>query len=142
MRRRVIFDLDRTLWSCTVEYHPRLQRPRSTARPVLAWFQSQGHPMSVVSQSTEPAKCRSFVQALFPDIAFQHIIVYPAPDKTSHVRAVGPPFDFIAFDDDEHVLTQYRDHYPRCTTVHCRTPLSWQHVDSLASFNIPMVRSL
>ena len=140
MRRRVLFDLDRTLWPCTVEYHPRLKLPRSTALPVLRYFQSQGAPLSVVSQSSEPAKCRSFVNTLFPGIRFQHVIVYPAEDKNSHVRAIGPPYDFITFDDDEDVLKAYRAQYPLCTTVHCDEPLAWKHVKLLHDLNIPLTK--
>ena len=126
---RLVFDLDRTLWPCTVEYHPRLRMPQSNAYPVLKRLRDDGHPLAIASRSAHPARCRYFLRTLFPDITFEHCLIYPTPrSKVSHLCAMGPPYDFVLFDDELDILRDVKRAFPQCTTVHCASPLTWHHV--------------
>ena len=120
--RHLIFDLDRTLWRCTVEYHPRLRLPRPFpgTEAYLERCVARGDTLYVASRSASP-RCREFLARLFPRVPFHGVAVWPSvvESKRAHVESlledVTRPFVF--FDDELVILQDLARHFPR---VECR----------------------
>jgi len=131
MRLRLIFDLDRTLWRQTIEWHPRIKRPtilRET-HDVLRHLQ-RNHYLYVASRSSEVDKCHHFLNTYLPDIHFTARAIYPSTfGKLAHIRDLQcHDGNFIFFDDEEPILQEIKHAYPQACTVLCETPLLWKHV--------------
>ena len=126
MRRKIIFDLDRTLWKC---YHPRLHLPPvwDETKNVLLYLQQKGYSLNIASRSTEPEKCNYFLDKLFPEIKFDKRAIYPSHvGKLNHILDLGcQNGKFIMFDDEEHLLTNIKKLYPLSLCILCTQPITW-----------------
>ena len=130
--RKLIFDLDRTLWRCTIEYHPRIWRPpiHKETREVLSFLQKEGYSLNIASRSAQPAKCNYFLDTLFPNIHFDRRAIYPTPlSKFEHIWDLGAQDgNFIMFDDEKHILQDLKRSFPKSKTIHCYRPLDWNTI--------------
>ena len=120
--RKVIFDLDRTLWRCTVEYHPRLKMPRPfSGTDQMLQSLTPLADLSIASRSCQPEKCRTFLNQLFPTISFSSIEIYPTIlSKVSHVLSIvdgNTSDDFLFIDDEPQILRVLDRTFPRCVTI-------------------------
>jgi len=135
MRRKIIFDLDRTLWKCTVEYHPRLHLPPvyNETKDVLLHLQNLGYSLNIASRSAEPDKCNEFLDNLFPQIVFAKRAIYPSPvGKLNHILDLGcQDGNFIMFDDEAHILEKVKKVYPLSTRVICTHPILWSSLQGV-----------
>ena len=129
MRRKIIFDLDRTLWKCTVEYQPRIRLPpvNPETKNVLLYLQQQGYSLNIASRSSEPEKCRKFIKKLFPKIKFDKYAIYPSEkNKLNHILDLNcQDGNFMIFDDEEKILQDIKKVYPLAVCVRCTQPLAW-----------------
>ncbi len=132
MRRKIIFDLDRTLWKCTVEYHPRIRLPRinSETQNVLLYLQQQGYSLNIASRSSKPEKCRKFLNKLFPEIKFDKYAIYQTEHgKLNHILDLNcQDGKFMIFDDEEKILQTIKKVYPLSVCVLCTQPVTWNTI--------------
>ena len=133
--RQVIFDLDRTLWRATVEYHPRMVRPPPVfpgTHHMLRTFTDRKIRLHVASRSSDETKCHLFLRRLFPDIPFHTICIWPTPtpSKASHVARIlrRSPGRFALVDDERSVLDDMYGRYPQCVPLHRAYDASWTTV--------------
>ena len=134
--RKIIFDLDETIWQCTIEYEPNitLNRVRASVNPetykILQGFQSNGNSLNIASRSSEPDKCKYYINNLFPEIKFDNISIYPTPEfKVSHIQECynnNTPTDFIMFDDEKNILDNLKYTYPKSLPFHCTKSLHYK----------------
>ena len=115
IRRKVIFDLDRTLWRATIEYHPKIRDPRPFpgTYDVLERLSKQ-YSLNIASRSAEPDKCYHFLQQCFPTIHFEQIEIFPAKNKRKHIQNIIGFDDidpFYLIDDEKHILDDIEDNY-------------------------------
>ena len=133
--RKLLFDLDRTLWKCTVEYHPKLKMPYvyEETKEVLAHLQDKGYSMNITSRSSEPEKCHYFLDTLFPKIHFDRRAIYPTRfNKLKHIADVrASNGKFIMFDDEKHILDTVSKMYPEALTILCDEPLNWELIKNI-----------
>jgi hypothetical protein len=130
--RKLIFDLDRTLWRCTIEYHPRIRKlpiHRET-QAVLSHLQNNGYSLNIASRSAEPEKCHIFLDTYFPNIHFDKKAIYPTPyTKLEHIWALDAQNGhFIMFDDEIDILKSIKYIFPESITVLCDKPLQWNTI--------------
>jgi len=134
--RKLIFDLDRTLWRYTVEYHPRIIIPPIGAetRQVLSHLQKKGHSLNIASRSNEPEKCNYFLDTFFPDIKFDTRAIYYTPKtKLEHIWEISQDNEnFIMFDDEIEILKPISILFPDCNTVLCKKPIDWDIIDKIS----------
>jgi phosphoglycolate phosphatase-like HAD superfamily hydrolase len=133
--RQVIFDLDRTLWRATVEYHPRMARPPPVfpgTHQMLRTFVDTNTRLHVASRSSDETKCHIFLRRLFPDIPFHTICIWPTstPTKRSHVSRIlrRSPGRFAMVDDERHILDDICRHHPRCVPLQRVYDATWDTV--------------
>ena len=133
--RKIIFDLDRTLWRCTVEYHPRLKRPpiHKETHEILNSLQQKGYSLNIASRSLEPKKCNYFLDKFFPNITFDHRAIYYTPrTKFEHLYDIGiTNGEFVMFDDEVHILKDIKRTFPESSTILCEHVLKWDTIKSL-----------
>ena len=131
--KKIIFDLDRTLWKCTVEVHPRLTLPRvhPETYDILKYLQDRGHCLNIASRSSEPEKCRRFLSQLFPSIRFTRCAIYPSQyNKNNHILDVNAHKEpFLFFDDESRIIESIQKCYPLSTAILCTQPLHWGLID-------------
>ncbi len=117
-----IFDLDLTIWDCTIEedkfvndsnIHDYVPKERHY---MLTHLQEMGHILNIGSRSSEPEKCKQHLKRLFPNIKFKNMQIYPTPQfKRKHVDAIFKDRqveDFYFFDDELHILKDLEKGYP------------------------------
>ena len=135
MARKLIFDLDRTLWRATVEYHKRMRIPPISCEThnVLRYLNQRNYEMHIASRSKDPEKCNIFLDNCFSDIAFKKRAIYYTPfSKLNHILDLGcQKGDFIMFDDEPQILKTIQNVYPKCETVLCNNTLSWNDIVKL-----------
>ena len=135
MARKLIFDLDRTLWRATVEYHPKMRIPpiNIETHNVLRYLSQRGHSMYIASRSKEPIKCNQFIDKYFSDIPFKKRAIYYTPfSKSEHMVDLGAnDGNFIMFDDEKHILQLLKCAYPKCTTILCYEYLKWENISNM-----------
>jgi len=135
MARKLIFDLDRTLWRATVEYHKRMRIPPISCETynVLRYLNQRNYEMHIASRSKDPEKCNIFLDNCFPDIAFKKRAIYYTPfSKLNHILDLGcQKGDFIIFDDEPRILKTIQKVYPNCETVLCNNLLGWNNIVKL-----------
>jgi hypothetical protein len=136
MPRRLLFDLDRTLWRrYTVEYDHLpfdAQRVADDHVPLvhthmLKELARDGHHLHVCSRSSEPEKCEELLRVAFPAVPFRSLHIYPTHrHKLTHVLAALGTNDaneareepFWFFDDEPHILQHLSETFPKATLVH------------------------
>ena len=132
--RKFIFDLDRTLWHCTIEYHPRIKRPRIHRETfeVLHHLQNKGYSLNIASRSAEPKKCHQFLDTLFPNIHFDKKAIFPTPStKFEHIWNIGATDgQFVMFDDEKHILKSIKYIFPEAITIPCHETLRWKTIQT------------
>ena len=108
IKKKIIFDLDRTLWRATVESHPHLKNPKPFpgTNDTLTLLQEH-YSLNIASRSSKPNRCHHFLNLCFPQIHFDQIEIFPAPHKRTHIQNIlgfqyHHPFFFI--DDEKHIL--------------------------------------
>ena len=133
--RKLLFDLDRTLWKCTVECHPKLKLPlvHKETKAVLIYLQNKGYSLNITSRSSEPEKCIYFLNALFPEIHFERKAIYPTKlNKLKHIADVrASNGKFIMFDDEKYILDTVSKMYPEALTILCDQPLNWDLIKDI-----------
>ena len=135
MSRKLIFDLDRTLWRATVECHKRMRIPpvNYETHNVLRYLNQRNYEMHIASRSKDPEKCHHFLDNYFNDISFKKRAIYYTPHgKLNHILDLGCQHgNFILFDDEPHILKTVQNVYPKCKTVLCNNTLSWNDIVKL-----------
>ena len=133
--KKLIFDLDRTLWRQTIEYHPRIRSPSiaSETHNVLRYLQERQHTLYVASRSSEIEKCHRFLDTHLSDIHFKQRAIFPtAFGKLNHIHDLKcTDGNFIFFDDEPHILKHIKKVYPNAHTILCTSPLNWQLVQQM-----------
>lgn len=134
--RRLLFDLDRTLWPrYTAEYDHQPFDAERVARDhvpivhthMLTELARDGHHLHICSRSSEPDKCREILDTAFPSVPWKSLQIYPTPGhKLDHVLAAlghddaaeaqDEPFWF--FDDEVSILRHLGETFPKATLVH------------------------
>jgi len=127
-KKLFMFDLDKTLWDCTVEedlhirnnkifYHTPKER-----HYMLTHIQEAGHEINISSRSSEPEVCKEFLRRLFPNIIFNSMQIFPTPEnKQEHIKNIlnGREInDFLIFDDELPILQDIKKTYPECSIFH------------------------
>jgi len=141
-KTKFIFDLDKTIWDCTIEYTPKItldqvhNKINPDAFKILRILQENDFSLNIASRSSEPEKCRFFINECFNDINFDNISIYPTPEyKNNHIQDCylnQVPENFIMFDDEKNILDNLNKNYKNCIPIHCKTPLNFQtfmHLD-------------
>ena len=131
--RQIVFDLDRTLWRGTVEYHPRIMKPPpifpGTHEMLQTLAYTGGIRLHIASRSTQGSKCRRFLQQLFPDIPFHTLCIWPTTQTTkkSHLQHIlqHSPGDFLMIDDEQKILDDVSRCYPSSRTIQRHPDASW-----------------
>jgi len=130
--RKIIFDLDRTLWKCTIEYHPKIKKPpiHKETLEVLSYLQNNGCSLNIASRSSEIDKCNYYLDTLFPNIHFDKRAIYPTPNtKLEHIWDIGAiDGNFIMFDDEAHILNSIKAVFPECITIQCNEIINWKTI--------------
>ena len=122
-----IFDLDLTIWDCTIEedLHIREKEIKNYVKPernlILTYLQERGHEINIGSRSSEPKLCKKYLELLFPNIRFNNMQIYPTPEfKRKHVDAIFSGrnvSDFYFFDDELNILEDLRKQYPKHANI-------------------------
>lgn len=134
-KRKFIFDLDHTIWNCTLEYQkdtsPEFMKTKikPDVYNILKDIQDNGNSLNVASRSSMPISCKAVLASAFPTIKFDHMAIYPTEKyKREHIGECFPgetPHDFIMFDDDKLILNDLGTLYPSCKVMWCRSSLDY-----------------
>ena len=134
--RKILFDLDQTLWPFTVEYNDYdPNKIESYRQPQVHEFmkvmqQVYNSELHITSRSSKPEKCNEILDILYPDIKFtsKQIFATNAPYKTSHVlNAIGlQEAHFTMFDDELPILNHIKQKFPLSYTLHA--PLAFYKI--------------
>ena len=139
---KLIFDLDKTMWSCTVRPNMNLReiskKINTDTFEILKLLDKEGYSLNIASRSTEPEKCTYFIKNCFKGIQFDNISIFPTKAyKIKHIQQCfknEKPNKFIMFDDDKKILENLKYFYPNCITVHCDKPINF---DTFHKISIP-----
>jgi hypothetical protein len=135
---RFFFDLDETLWNCTIEYQPNIteHQVKSKTNPkiveILKTLNQFGCPLNIVSRGGLPYLSRQFIPICFPGITFQQIEIFPtANSKLPHLIRCGVDRyeKFYYFDDEQPLINIIKPYYPNATLIHCPTGIKPHHFD-------------
>ena len=137
-KRKFIFDLDHTIWNCTLEYQQdtSVEFMKTKIKPdmhdILKNIQDNGNSLNVASRSSMPVECKAVLASAFPTIKFDHMAIYPSERfKRQDFRDCFQgsdrtvPHDFIMFDDDKLILNDLGTLYPSCKVMWCRSSLDY-----------------
>ena len=132
---KFIFDLDKTLWNCTIEYIPDITEKyvynnvNQDTKEILNSIQENNFSMNIASRSSEPEKCEIFLKYCFKDIYFDSINIFPTElYKTQHIHNIfnnEVPKKFIMFDDEKYILNNIKNDFD-CKTIQCTSPLNYK----------------
>lgn len=141
-KNKFIFDLDKTIWNCTIEYTPKItldevyQKINPDTFKILKILQENEYSLNIASRSSEPDKCKFFISECFNNIKFDNISIYPTPKyKNNHIKDSYPnqvPQNFIMFDDEKNILDDLNKNYKNCIPILCRTPIDFQTFNDLS----------
>ena len=135
-RKIFIFDLDKTIWDCTIEEDLYITENeikmyvKPERHSILTYLQEKGHEINIGSRSSEPELCKKYLKMLFPNIKFNNMQIYPTPEfKRKHVNAIfsGRDIsDFYFFDDELNILEDLKKaYYPYANIFHTPNGVSY-----------------
>jgi len=144
-KRKLIFDLDKTLWNCTAQWEKNLtvEKMRNFINPetveILKKLQANGNSMNIASRSAISDDCKIYLAEFFHTIQFDEIHIFPTMGtKEEHIKKVykgEPPTDFVMFDDVKPILRHLKHHYPECLGIWCQKPLTYKTFESMENYN-------